>query len=212
MAVMICRSGYHETACRFESACSAFRVSTLSGFNERFPRGEVWADRGASRHFWSGRGANKSPIDEFSPTIAFDPPFDGKHSVGARFRQAAFRNPNEGCAWPTGRDFPHSAMINGSRVTTNRSEATRNRKLLVRNALKSRNGAKIEPNSRSRELLQGCRICLRLIPKCFKGGTNAKPHAICDRKGRPLNLFATAGRDGDRIGARALRSSLPSVE
>lgn len=105
------------------------------------------------------------------------------------------RNPNEGCTRPTGRDCPNSAIINGSRVTTNRPEAIRSRKLLLRNALKSRNGAKIEPNSRSRELLQGCRICLRLIPKCFKGGTNAKPHAICESKGRPLNLLRNRRTD-----------------
>ncbi len=37
-------------------------------------------------------------------------------------------------------------------------------------------------------------------------------HAICDSKGRPLNLFVTAGQVGDYIGARALLRSLPDVD
>ena len=45
-----------------------------------------------------------------------------------------------------------------------------------------------------------------------KGGMNTKLHAICDSKGRPLNLFVTAGQVSDYIGARALLSSLPDVD
>ena len=41
---------------------------------------------------------------------------------------------------------------------------------------------------------------------------NTKLHAICDSKGRPLNLFVTAGPVSDYIGARALLSSLPKVD
>ena len=41
---------------------------------------------------------------------------------------------------------------------------------------------------------------------------NTKLHAICDSKGRPLNLFVTAGQVSDYIGARALLGSLPNVE
>lgn len=41
---------------------------------------------------------------------------------------------------------------------------------------------------------------------------NTKLHAICDSKGRPLNLFVTAGQVSDYIGARALLSSLPDVD
>lgn len=41
---------------------------------------------------------------------------------------------------------------------------------------------------------------------------NIKLHAICDSRGRLLNLFATAGQVSDYIGARALLSSLPSVD
>ena len=41
---------------------------------------------------------------------------------------------------------------------------------------------------------------------------NPKLHAICDSRGRPLNLFVTAGQVSDYIGARALLSSLPDVD
>ena len=41
---------------------------------------------------------------------------------------------------------------------------------------------------------------------------NTKLHAICDSKGRPLNLFITAGQVSDYIGARALCSNLPDVD
>ena len=37
-------------------------------------------------------------------------------------------------------------------------------------------------------------------------------HAICDSRGRPLNLFVTAEHVSDYIGARALMGSLPKVE
>ena len=39
-----------------------------------------------------------------------------------------------------------------------------------------------------------------------------KLHAICDSKGRPLNLFVTAVQVIDYIGARALVGSLPKVD
>ncbi len=41
---------------------------------------------------------------------------------------------------------------------------------------------------------------------------NTKLHAVCDSRGRPLNLFVTAGQVSDYIGAKALISSLPSFE
>lgn len=41
---------------------------------------------------------------------------------------------------------------------------------------------------------------------------NTKLHAICDSKGRPLDLFVTAGQVSDYIGARALLKGLPKVE
>ena len=41
---------------------------------------------------------------------------------------------------------------------------------------------------------------------------NTKLHAICDSRGRPLNLFVTAGQVSDYIGARALVSRLPKVD
>ena len=41
---------------------------------------------------------------------------------------------------------------------------------------------------------------------------NTKLHALCDSRGRPLNLFATAGHVSDHIGARALGDSLPDVD
>ncbi|MCW2303557.1 transposase [Rhodovulum sulfidophilum] len=41
---------------------------------------------------------------------------------------------------------------------------------------------------------------------------NTKLHAICDSKGRPLNLFVTAGPVNDYIGARALLGTLPTVD
>ncbi len=51
----------------------------------------------------------------------------------------------------------------------------------------------------------------RLIGRT-KGGMNTKLRAICDSKGRPLNLFVTAGQVSDYIGAKALLSSLPNVD
>ncbi len=41
---------------------------------------------------------------------------------------------------------------------------------------------------------------------------NTKLHAICDSRGRPPNLFVTAGQVSDYIGARALLSSVPNVD
>jgi transposase len=41
---------------------------------------------------------------------------------------------------------------------------------------------------------------------------NTKLRAICDSQRRPLDLFVTAGRVSDCIGARALLSSLPDVD
>ena len=41
---------------------------------------------------------------------------------------------------------------------------------------------------------------------------NAKLHAICDSKPRPINVFVSAGQVSDYIGARALLSSLPNVD
>ncbi len=51
----------------------------------------------------------------------------------------------------------------------------------------------------------------RLISRT-KGGMNAKPRAICDSKGGPLNLFVTAGQVSDYIDVRALLLSLPTVD
>ena len=51
----------------------------------------------------------------------------------------------------------------------------------------------------------------RLIGRT-KGGMNTKLHAICDSKGRPIDLFVTAGQVNDYVGARALLSSLPNVK
>ena len=41
---------------------------------------------------------------------------------------------------------------------------------------------------------------------------NTKLYAICDTRGRPLDLFVNAGQVSDYIGARALLSGLPNVE
>lgn len=41
---------------------------------------------------------------------------------------------------------------------------------------------------------------------------NTRQHAICDGRGRPLNLFVAAGQVSDYIGARALLGRLPNVE
>ena len=46
----------------------------------------------------------------------------------------------------------------------------------------------------------------------FARDRSAELHVICDGRGRPLNLFVTAGRVSDRIGARALLCSLPNVD
>ena len=53
--------------------------------------------------------------------------------------------------------------------------------------------------------------CGRLIERT-KGGMNTKLHAICDSKGRPLNLFVTTGQVSDYIGAWALLSWIPDVD
>ncbi len=41
---------------------------------------------------------------------------------------------------------------------------------------------------------------------------NTKLHAICDSRGRLVNLFFTAGQVSDYIGVRALLSGLPDVD
>ncbi len=41
---------------------------------------------------------------------------------------------------------------------------------------------------------------------------NTKLHAICDSKGRPIDLFVTPGQVSDYIGARALLRGLPKVK
>ena len=41
---------------------------------------------------------------------------------------------------------------------------------------------------------------------------NTKLHAICDSRGRPPDLFVTAGQVSDYIGARASLSSLPGID
>jgi hypothetical protein len=41
---------------------------------------------------------------------------------------------------------------------------------------------------------------------------NTKLHAICDSKGRPLNLFFTAGQVIDYIGVRAFLSSFKNFD
>ena len=51
----------------------------------------------------------------------------------------------------------------------------------------------------------------RLIGRT-KGGRYTKLYAICDSKGRPINLFVTAGQASDYIGARALLSGLPNAK
>jgi len=51
----------------------------------------------------------------------------------------------------------------------------------------------------------------RLIGRT-KGGMNTKLHAICDSKGRPIDLFVSAGQVSDYVGARALLSTLPNVK
>lgn len=45
-----------------------------------------------------------------------------------------------------------------------------------------------------------------------KGGLNTKLHAICDRQGRSISLFFSAGQVSDYIGAAALLDSLPKVD
>ncbi len=51
----------------------------------------------------------------------------------------------------------------------------------------------------------------RLIGRT-KGVMNTKLHAIRDSKGRPLDLFVTAGQVSDYIGPGALLKGLPQVE
>ena len=41
---------------------------------------------------------------------------------------------------------------------------------------------------------------------------NTKLHAMCDSKGRPFDLFLTAGPVSDYIGARALVGGLPNLK
>lgn len=41
---------------------------------------------------------------------------------------------------------------------------------------------------------------------------NTKLHAICDSKGRSLNLLVTAGQVSDYLGARALLGSIPNAD
>ncbi|XQZ37038.1 transposase [Paracoccus yeei] len=50
----------------------------------------------------------------------------------------------------------------------------------------------------------------RLIGRT-RGGLNSKLHVLADAKGRPIQMFLSAGQTSDCIGARALLSSIPSA-
>ena len=43
------------------------------------------------------------------------------------------------------------------------------------------------------------------------GGLNSKLHVLADAKGRPIQMFLSAGQASDHIGARALLSSIPQA-
>ena len=45
-----------------------------------------------------------------------------------------------------------------------------------------------------------------------KGGMNTKLHAVTDAKGRPIQVFMSAGQVSDDTGAAALLSSLPKAD
>lgn len=45
-----------------------------------------------------------------------------------------------------------------------------------------------------------------------KGGLNSELHGVTDAVGRPIQLFLTAGKISDYIGARALLPSIPSAD
>ena len=44
-----------------------------------------------------------------------------------------------------------------------------------------------------------------------KGGLNSKLHVLADAKGRPIQMFLSAGQTSDYIGARALLSQVPQA-
>lgn len=44
-----------------------------------------------------------------------------------------------------------------------------------------------------------------------KGGLNSKLHVLADAKGRPIQMFLSAGQTSDYLGARALLSSIPEA-
>jgi transposase len=44
-----------------------------------------------------------------------------------------------------------------------------------------------------------------------KGGLNSKLHVLADAKGRPIQMFLSAGQTSDYIGARALLPSIPKA-
>ncbi|NTT85659.1 IS5 family transposase [Tabrizicola sp. SY72] len=50
----------------------------------------------------------------------------------------------------------------------------------------------------------------RLIGRT-KGGLNSKLHVLADAKGRPIQMFLSAGQTSDYLGARALLSLIPKA-
>ena len=52
--------------------------------------------------------------------------------------------------------------------------------------------------------------CKRFVGR-NKGGLNSKLHAVADAKGRPIDMYLSAGQTSDYIGARALLPSLPKA-
>ena len=44
-----------------------------------------------------------------------------------------------------------------------------------------------------------------------KGGLNSKLHVLADAKGRPIQMFLSAGQTSDHIGARGLLPTIPQA-
>lgn len=45
-----------------------------------------------------------------------------------------------------------------------------------------------------------------------KGGRNSKLHAVCDSRGRPVQMFLSAGETSDCTGAAGLLSVMPQAK
>lgn len=70
---------------------------------------------------------------------------------------------------------------------------------------------KVHRTAASLRVRMGLKTGRRMIGRT-KGGLNSKLHVVADTKGRPIQMFLSAGHRSDYVGALALLSSLPPAK